>query len=93
MGTTTVTAPPTSAPLTTRNRVGVVLAVLLGLADVAGLAALGATPATGEEGPPDVVLVAGAVLGVVTVVAAVFAWVRRSRGACASLPPPGWSRP
>lgn len=74
---TTAVAPPV---LTTRNKVGVVLAVLLGLADIAGLAALGTTLEPGEEGPPDAVLVFGAVLGVVTIVAAVLAWRRRSRG-------------
>lgn len=79
MSSTVSAAAPATTPLTTRNRVGVVLAVLLGLADIAGLAALGGTLAPGEEGPPDVVLVFGAVLGVITVVAAVLAWVRRSR--------------
>lgn len=77
----TVSAPTTAtATLTTRNRVGIVLAVLLGIADVVSLAGVGATPAPGEEGPPDVVLIVGAVLGLVTIAAAVLAWVRHSRG-------------
>jgi hypothetical protein len=79
MSSTVSEAAPTTAALTTRNRVGVVLAVLLGLADLGNLALLGATPAPGEQGPPDAVLVFGAVMGLVTVVAAVFAWARRSR--------------
>ena len=79
----TVSAPATAVDtpvLTTRNKVGVVLAVLLGLGDIAGLAALDVTPEPGEAGPPDAVLVFGAVLGVVTIVAGVLAWRRRSRG-------------
>lgn len=71
----------TSTALTTRNRVGVVLAILLGLIDVGSLAALGGAPAPGEAGPPDVVLIFGAVMGVITIVAAVLAWKRRSRAA------------
>lgn len=80
MTSTTTTATPLAAPLTRRNRIGVVLASLLGISDVVGLVALGATPAPGEQGPPDVVLYLGAVLGVITVAACVLAWVRRSRG-------------
>jgi len=57
----------------------VVLAVLLGLADMGSLALLGATPAPGEQGPPDAVLIFGAVMGVITIVGAVYAWTRRSR--------------
>lgn len=70
----------TSTALTTRNRIGVVLAIILGLLDVSSLASLGATPAPGEAGPPDVVLVFGAVMGMITIVAAILAWKRRSRG-------------
>ncbi|MDQ3423602.1 MAG: hypothetical protein M3510_09510 [Actinomycetota bacterium] len=79
MSSTVSEATPTTTALTTRNRVGVVLAVLLGLADIGGLALLGATPAPGEEGPPDAVLIFAAVMGVITIVGAVYAWARRSR--------------
>ncbi|MDQ3612076.1 MAG: hypothetical protein M4D85_10835 [Actinomycetota bacterium] len=80
MSSTVSDVAPTTTGLTTRNRVGVVLAVLLGLADIGSLALLGATPAPGEQGPPDAVLVFGAVMGVITVIGAVYAWARRSRG-------------
>ena len=70
----------TTSRITTRNRVGVVLAVLLGLVDVVGLLALGYTPAPGEQGPPDVVLIFAAVMGLITIAAAVIGWVRNSRG-------------
>ncbi len=79
MSSTVSEATPTTTALTTRNRVGVVLAVLLGLADIGGLALLGATSAPGEEGPPDAVLIFAAVMGVITIVGAVYAWARRSR--------------
>lgn len=73
------TAPSTPVALTTRNRIGLVLAVLLGLGDLSGLAFLGRTLPPGEQGPPDAVLIFGAVMGVVTVVAAVLGWRRRAR--------------
>lgn len=79
MSASVIDAAPTTS-LTTRNRIGVVLAIILGLLDLGGLALLGATPAPGEQGPPDVVLVFSAVMGVITIVAAVLAWKRRSRG-------------
>jgi len=78
--TTVRTAVPPGTTVSTRNRVGIVLATLLGLGDIGGLALVGRTLPQGEQGAPDVVLVIGAVLGMVTVVAAVLAWVKRSRG-------------
>lgn len=80
MSSSVIDATATTA-LTTRNRIGIVLATLLGLADLGSLALLGSTPAPGEDGPPDVVLVFSAVMGVLTLVACVLAWRRRSRGA------------
>ena len=74
------TAATENPTLTTRNKVGVGLAVLLGVADIAGLAVLNVTPEPGEAGPPDAVIVFGAVLGVVTIIAAILALRRRSRG-------------
>jgi hypothetical protein len=59
------------------NKVGLVLAALLGLLDVISL--LNPTP-TGEVGPPLGILVLDSVLGVVTIVAVVLAWRSRSRG-------------
>lgn len=62
----------------TKFRVGLVLAILLGLANLPFL--LIPTP-EGEDGPPMAILVLGAVLGVVSVVAAVLAWRTGSRTA------------
>ena len=57
-----------TSPLSTANRVGLGLAVVLSLMDLAAL--LVPTP-PGEVGPPYVVLVFAAVLGVVTLAAVV----------------------
>jgi hypothetical protein len=65
-------------PVTTAHRVGLVLCGLLGLLDVLSIVITPA-PAPGEEGPPFVVLVAGTVLGVITLVGVGVAWVTRSR--------------
>ena len=69
-------ATPTRADrptLSVKNKVGLALAALLGLADLPGAFTMG-EPAAGEEGPPVVVLVAGVVLGLVTLVAAAYTW-------------------
>ena len=76
---TTVSPSATLARISTRNRVGVVLAVLLSLTDVVGLFVTPA-PGPGEQGPPEVVLIFSAVMGVLTIAACVYAWVRNSRG-------------
>ncbi|TXL58004.1 hypothetical protein [Aeromicrobium terrae] len=62
----------------TKNKVGLVLAGLLGLSDVPQF--LMPTP-DGETGPPYGILVLGSVCGVVTLVAVVIAWTREHRGA------------
>jgi hypothetical protein len=64
--------------LSVRNKVGLVICGLLGLADVVGMFAI-SQPVEGEEGPPTAVLVAAGVLGVVTVIAVVFTWRTGSR--------------
>lgn len=64
--------------LSTANRIGIGLAVVLSLMDFASL--LVPTP-PGEVGPPYVVLLLSAALGVVTLVAVVVAWRSGSRGA------------
>jgi hypothetical protein len=71
--TTQLTTAGTSAPLSTRNRVGLVLAALLGVADIVGMVAT-PEPAPGEQGPPVAVLIAAGVLGVVTIAAAIWTW-------------------
>jgi hypothetical protein len=65
--------------LPTRNKVGLVLATVLALGDATSLL-FPATP-EGEEGPPQVVLAVGTVLGLVTLVAVVIAWRSGSRKA------------
>ena len=64
--------------LSRRNRAGLVLAGLLGLADAASL--LFTTP-EGEVGPPLAVLAVGTVVGLVTLAAVVAAWRTGSRTA------------
>jgi hypothetical protein len=76
MSTTTVTT--RAARLTTRNKVGLVLATLLGIADLASL--LQPTP-DGEVGPPFSILLVDGLLGVLTIVGVVIAWRSASRGA------------
>jgi hypothetical protein len=64
--------------LSTKNKIGLVIAGLLGVADIP--AALIPTP-DGEVGPPYGILVLGSILGVVTVVAVVIGWTKANRGA------------
>jgi hypothetical protein len=60
---------------TRKNKVGFVLAILLGLTDVP--AVLGPTP-DGEVGPPMAVLVLSTICGLVTLAAVAYGWARRS---------------
>ena len=60
------------ARLSTKQKVGLVIAGLYALSNVPGF--LAGEPAPGEEGPPLVILVIGSVLGLIGVVAAVLAW-------------------
>jgi hypothetical protein len=64
--------------LSTKNKVGLVLAGLLGLADLPS--ALMPTP-EGDVGPPYGILVLGSICGVVTLIAVVIGWVKANRGA------------
>ena len=68
-----------SVPLSTRNKAGLALCGLLAAADLAGLATLGATTKPGEQGPPAAVIIGGAVMGVITLVALVLTWRSHSR--------------
>jgi hypothetical protein len=76
MTTAIQTAP--RPPLSKVNKTGLVLAFLLGLADMT--APLQPTP-DGEVGPPFAILLLGGVLGLITVVAVVIAWRTTRRGA------------
>ena len=70
--TTELTAPVTRTGLSGRNKTGLVLAALLGLADLVSLA--GPEPGPGEQGPPIAVLVAASVLGLVTLLGVAYTW-------------------
>jgi hypothetical protein len=61
----------TRAPVTTKQKAGLVLCILYSLANIPS--ALFPTP-DGEEGPPLAILVVGSALGVIGLVAAVMAW-------------------
>ena len=67
-----------TSPLSTADRAGLGLAVVLSLMDLVAL--LVPTP-PGEVGPPYVVLVFSAVLGVATLAAVAIAWRSGGRGA------------
>ncbi len=73
------TTPQQSHTLTTKTKVGLALASLLGLSDVAGLFTL--RPSDAEIGPPWGVTLLGAALGLVTLVCVIVVWRTRSRGA------------
>ncbi|MBU2662626.1 hypothetical protein KOI35_03825 [Actinoplanes bogorensis] len=61
------------------NKAGLVIAFLLGLSDIAS--AFSPTPDGAESGPPYAILLIDAVLGVITLVAVVWAWRTGRRGA------------
>jgi hypothetical protein len=65
--------------LSTKNKVGLVLAGLLGLVDIL-LYFFMPTP-EGEVGPPDGILILGLVCGIVTIPAVVYAWTKVNRAA------------
>ena len=75
--TTSVQNPARRLPFSPANKIGLVLAGLLGAADCTAL--LSPTPA-GEVGPPLAILVVDTILGVLTLVAVVLAWRTRGRG-------------
>jgi hypothetical protein len=64
--------------LSTKNKVGLGIAALLGLVDLPSV--LNSTP-DGEEGPPFAVLVLSTICGVVTLVAVYLAWRQQNAGA------------
>jgi hypothetical protein len=64
--------------LTKLNKAGLIIAVVLALLDLS--APFQPTP-DGQDGPPYAILIIDAVLGLVTVVAAVIAWRTARRGA------------
>jgi hypothetical protein len=60
------------AGTTTKQKVGLVLAMLYGIANIPGF--LAGEPAPGEEGPPLAILVIGSILGAIMLVGALWAW-------------------
>lgn len=67
----------TAPALSRTNKIGLALAALLGIVEVFSI--FTPSPGPGAEGPPIEVLVAGTVLGVITLVAVVWAWRTGSR--------------
>ncbi len=67
----------TGDPFTLPNKIGLVLAGVLGASDLLGL--FFSTP-PGEIGPPLPITILGIILGVVTLIAVVAAWRSRRRG-------------
>lgn len=74
----TMTETSTTTPVSARQKVGLVLA---GILSVVNVASVFTPPPEGEVGPPMVVLWVGAALGVAGLVAVVIAWRTGSRGA------------
>jgi hypothetical protein len=74
----TLSTKPADQATSTKVRVGLGLSALLGLANIPFLFA--PTP-DGETGPPYIVLVLSAILGVVSIVTAVIAWRSGNRTA------------
>jgi hypothetical protein len=69
----------TAPDMSLKNKIGLSLAGLLGLGDTLTLFPGGLQPGPGEAEPPFAVLVAGSVLGLITLVAVVYTWRSRSR--------------
>lgn len=67
----------TGDPFTIPNKIGLVLAAVLGASDLLGL--FFSTP-PGEVGPPLPITILGIILGAVTLIAVVAAWRSRRRG-------------
>jgi hypothetical protein len=77
-GTTTPARPALSA----RNKTGLILAILLGLTQLAALETplrLGSNYKPGTDGPPLQVAFGGAALGLFAMIAAIYMWVSRNR--------------
>jgi hypothetical protein len=67
-----------SYPLTRKNKVGLVLAGLLGLIDLTNFASLPGGDSDTPE-PPTAVLVAGGLLGLITIAAVIYTWRSANR--------------
>src|SRR5262245_14855147 len=76
MSTQQGTTAPARPALSVRNKAGLILAILLGLALLANVNG-GST--NRSDGPPVALAIVGAVLGLVLVIAAIYMWVSRNR--------------
>jgi Na+/proline symporter len=71
----------TSATLNKKVRIGLVLALILGVLDIIGLAMPTPDGDSDVAGPPFGILVFSAVMGLATIVFAILAWKKQSRNA------------
>jgi hypothetical protein len=71
------TTAPARAALSARNKTGLILAILLGLAELANVH--GGSNNGPSQGRPVALAMAGYVLGPVIVIAAIYMWVSRNR--------------
>jgi hypothetical protein len=72
MSTYSSTQSPTVAATSTKQKVGLVLAALYGLANIPSF--LAGEPDPGESGPPMAILVVSSILGAIGLAAAIWAW-------------------
>ena len=72
ISSTSASGTPARAGTTTRQKVGLVITALYSLANIPSFLEGGADP--GDDGPPLAILVVGSILGVIGLVAAVWAW-------------------
>jgi len=70
------TTAPARPALSARNKAGLVLAILLGLLQIANV---NGGSNNRSDGPPVALARAGAVIGLVIVIAAIYMWVSRNR--------------
>lgn len=66
-----------TANISAKNKAGLILAALIGLSDLSG--PFMPYPEDAQAGPPIAVLVAGAILGLITLIAVVHTWRTGSR--------------
>jgi hypothetical protein len=77
--------------LSGRTKAGLGLAAVLGLLDISGIFGM-SEPPPGEESPPPVVLIGGAILGLITIAAVIYRIMRRTAVSLPSSPPRRWRR-
>jgi hypothetical protein len=73
------TTAPARPALSVRNKAGLILAILLGLAQLQSLLHLGGNYKPGTDGPPVQIAIGGSVLGLVTIIAAIYMSLSRNR--------------